>query len=101
MIILNCKHTIVVFLITSIGLVYISSQLILGQSNISNTENKIKVPSHLDIESQSTRQEMAAINKSASNSTNATEQAHNETNITNNSNQSLHEFANGTMAGDN
>ena len=81
-------HQGVVFFIIMTGLVFISSQLILGQSNISNTENKIKVPSHLDIESQSTRQEMAAINNSVSNSTNSTAEVYNATNNTNNSNQS-------------
>ena len=83
-----CMHQGVVFFIIMTGLVFISSQLILGQSNISNTENKIKVPSHLDIESQSTRQEMAAINNSVSNSTNSTAEVYNATNNTNNSNQS-------------
>lgn len=57
----------------------------------------MKVPSQLDIESQTTEQEMANINNSPSNSTNVTEQVPNETNITNNSNQSLQELTNGTM----
>lgn len=94
----NYMHLFLVFLAISIGLIYISSQLILGQSNLSNTGNKVKVPSHLDIESQSTEQEMAAIRNSPSNSTNTTGQLSN--NSTNNAtSQSLQEFTNGTMNG--
>ena len=91
-------HPFLVFLALGIGLIYVSSQLILGQSNLSNTGNKVKVPSHLDIESKSTEQEMAAIRNSSSNSTNATEQVSN--NSTNNAtSQSLQEFTNGTING--
>lgn len=91
-------HPFLVFLALGIGLIYVSSQLILGQSNLSNIGNKVKVPSHLDIESKSTEQEMAAIRNSSSNSTNATEQVSN--NSTNNAtSQSLQEFTNGTLNG--
>ena len=72
----------------SIGLIFVSSQLILGQSNITNSENKIKVPSHLDIESQSTQQEMSAIKNEPPISMNITQQVSNKTNSTDKSNQS-------------
>ena len=91
---LKYKHSVIVFVVISIGVVFIFSWV---KSNFLNAENKIKAPNHLDIESQSTKQEMAAINNSAPNSTNATEQASNETNIVNNSNQSLQAFTNGTV----
>ena len=91
-------HQVVVFLIVITGLVFISSQLILGQSSHSNTENKIKVPSHLDIESKSTQQEMAAIKNETSNSTNATGQVSSNTNSTNYPNQSLKETTNGNIS---
>jgi len=91
---LKYEHSVIVFVVIGIGVVFIFSWV---QSNFLNAENKIKAPNHLDIESQSTKQEMAAINNSASNSTNATEQASNETNIVNNSNQSLQAFTNGTV----
>jgi hypothetical protein len=78
-------HVGLVLLLT--GLFCISIQLVYAQYNSSNTTNKMKVPGQLDIESQSTQQEMAAINNSVSNSTNATQQ---ESNI---SNQSLQEFS--------
>ena len=94
----NYMHFFPVFIAISIGLIYLSSQLILGQSNLSNTGNKVKVPSHLDIESKSTEQEMAAIGNSPSNSTNSTGQL--SSNSTNNAtSQSLQEFTNGTMNG--
>lgn len=67
-----------------------------GQTNISDATNKMKVPSHLDIESQSTQQEMSAIKNEPPNSTNVTEQIPNKTISTNDSNQSL-QFTNGTV----
>lgn len=63
----------------------------MGQTNLSNTTDKIKVP---DIESQSTQQEMSAI-KNMTNSTDATQQA----NVSNITNQSLRELTNGAMNG--
>jgi hypothetical protein len=51
-----------IFLLT--GLFCMSTQVVSAQTNNSNSTNKMKVPSQLDIESQTTEQELANINNS-------------------------------------
>jgi len=59
-------------------------QMIFGQSNeiaTSNTTNQIKIPTHLDIESQALKQELSILkNLTGLNSTNNTETGVNQTN---------------------